>query len=171
MSVIAYVAVGSNLGDRVANCRAAVRYLVQHPEIRLRRGSGLYESDPVGPVIDQPRFVNGVVELETLLDPDALLDVLLDVEASMGRDRSGPDKGPRVVDLDLLIYGDLVYDSPELTVPHPGLGERRFVLVPLLELAPDLAHPRTLEPLADLVEGSVPPVVERIPGATIEVLP
>ncbi|MBM4320572.1 MAG: 2-amino-4-hydroxy-6-hydroxymethyldihydropteridine diphosphokinase [Deltaproteobacteria bacterium] len=168
MSVIAYVGLGSNLGDRAASCRAAVRALLESPAIRLRAASSLYESEPLGPVLDQPLFLNGVVELETLLDADDLLELLLDVEEALGRERTVP-QGPRVIDADLLIYGDLVHDSPRLIVPHPRLTERRFVLVPLLEIAPLLLHPRTGELLAALLERAPAARVVRRPELDLRV--
>lgn len=168
MSVIAYVGVGSNMGDRAANCRAAVRDLLESPEVRLLQGSSLYETEPVGPVPDQPPFLNGVVELETLLEPEELLELLLDVEDALGRERDIP-QGPRLIDLDLLLYGDLVYTSPRLTIPHPRLAGRRFALEPLLELAPDLLHPRTGEPLKALLQRAPQARVVRRPELDLQV--
>jgi 2-amino-4-hydroxy-6-hydroxymethyldihydropteridine diphosphokinase len=125
---IAYVGLGSNLGDREsAIVRAA-------DLIDARRLSTLRETEPWG-YEDQPPFLNAVAELETTSPARELLDRLLAVEAALGRDRSGPRWGPRTIDLDLLLYGDLVLDEPGLTVPHPRLAERLFVLEPLAELA------------------------------------
>lgn len=102
--------------------------------------STLRETDPVG-FVDQPRFLNGACAIQTELSPRELLDRLLAVERALGRDRTGPRHGPRTIDLDLLLYGDRVVDEPGLTVPHPGLAERRFALEPLAELDPELGLP------------------------------
>jgi len=131
---IAYVGLGANLGDREATIRAAI---VQLPGVVAV--SPLRETDPVG-VTDQPQFLNGVAALETELAPRELLDVLLSVERRLGRERR-ERWGPRTIDLDLLLYGDEVIDEDGLTVPHPRLGERRFVLEPLADLAPKLVVP------------------------------
>ena len=136
----AYVALGANLGDRKATLRAAVRLLAEVGGVEVVAVSTLRETDPVG-VVDQPRFLNGAVAVETELEPRELLDVLLDVERRLGRVRDGRRWGPRVVDLDLLIYGDLVVDEPGLRIPHPRLHERRFVLEPLADLDPTLEIP------------------------------
>jgi 2-amino-4-hydroxy-6-hydroxymethyldihydropteridine diphosphokinase len=136
---ITYIGLGSNLGDREKNVRRALA-LIQR-DLGPVRSSTLYETDPVG-VTDQPKFINGVAELETEKPPRELLDRLLAIERELGRDRSSERRwGPRVIDLDVLLYGDEVIDEPGLTVPHPRLGERRFVLEPLHELAPHLVLP------------------------------
>jgi 2-amino-4-hydroxy-6-hydroxymethyldihydropteridine diphosphokinase len=140
-AVRAYVALGSNLGDREETLRAAVQALAAEPAIGVVAVSTLRETEPVG-VVDQPRFLNGAVELETGLSARELLDVLLALELRFGRVREGvPSQGPRTLDLDLLVYGDSRIDEPGLHVPHPRLSERRFVLEPLAELAPDLELP------------------------------
>jgi len=130
----AYVGLGSNLGDREVTLRAALERLAAAPGVELLAVSSLRETDPVGPVADQPRFLNGAAALETSLSPRRLLDVLLEVEAEFGRTRTGPPGGPRTLDLDLLLYGDEHVDEPGLQVPHPRLHERPFVLEPLQEL-------------------------------------
>jgi 2-amino-4-hydroxy-6-hydroxymethyldihydropteridine diphosphokinase len=134
----AYIGLGSNLGDREAAIGGAVDRLGRHATIVAL--STLRETDPVG-FLDQPRFLNGVVAVETTLPPRALLDLLLTIERELGRTRTGPRFGPRTIDLDLLVYGDEVVDEPALTVPHPRLHERRFVLEPLAEIAPELEVP------------------------------
>jgi 2-amino-4-hydroxy-6-hydroxymethyldihydropteridine diphosphokinase len=140
-AVRAYVALGSNLGDREETIRAAVRALAAEPAIDVLAVSTLRETEPVG-VVDQPRFLNGAVMLETVLSARELLDVLLAVELRFGRVREGvPPQGPRTLDLDLLVYGGSQIDEPGLQVPHPRLPERRFVLEPLAELAPELELP------------------------------
>jgi 2-amino-4-hydroxy-6-hydroxymethyldihydropteridine diphosphokinase len=135
---VAYIGLGANLGDREGNLREALERLAELGPLRV---SSFRETDPVG-VTDQPRFVNAVAELETDLSARDLLARLLEVERELGRDRSGEERwGPRTIDLDLLLYGDEVIDEPGLTVPHPRLAERRFVLEPLHELDPGLVLP------------------------------
>ncbi len=137
----AYVALGSNLGDREATLRAAVRALVEEPGIEVVAVSRFRETEPVGPVA-QPRFLNGAVALETELAARELLGRLLAIERRHGRMREGvPPQGPRTLDLDLLLYGDERIEEPGLSVPHPLLHERRFALEPLAELAPGLEVP------------------------------
>jgi 2-amino-4-hydroxy-6-hydroxymethyldihydropteridine diphosphokinase len=136
--VIAYVGIGTNLGDRNENVRRALELLVELGPIR---SSTVRETDPVG-VTDQPKFLNAVAELETDLPARELLEGLLEIECRLGRDRSSEQRwGPRTIDLDLLLYGQETIDEPGLSVPHPRLAERRFVLEPLCELAPDLILP------------------------------
>ncbi len=129
-----YVGLGSNLGDRAETLRAAIARLSASPRVEVQGVSSLRETDPVGPIADQPPFLNGVVVLETSLNPRELLDRLLEIEAEFGRTREGPPGGPRTLDLDLLLYGDERVDEPGLRVPHPRLHERSFVLEPLEEL-------------------------------------
>jgi 2-amino-4-hydroxy-6-hydroxymethyldihydropteridine diphosphokinase len=136
----AYVAIGSNLGDREATIARALELLDDPPELRLVRVASVRETDPVG-VVDQPLFLNTAARLETTLGPRELLDRLLAVERDLGRVRTAERWGPRTLDLDLLLYGEAVLDEPGLTVPHPRLHERRFVLEPLSELAPNLVVP------------------------------
>jgi 2-amino-4-hydroxy-6-hydroxymethyldihydropteridine diphosphokinase len=133
-TVRAYVGLGANLGDREAAIRRAAEL------IGASRISSLHETEPWG-YADQPRFLNAVAELETDLPPREVLDRLLEVERELGRSRDGPRFGPRTIDLDLLVYGDLQIEEPGLTVPHPRLHERLFVLEPLAELAPSLDVP------------------------------
>ncbi len=136
MSIV-YLALGSNLGDRAANLEAARNALA--PQVALAAASGIYETDPWG-YADQPAFLNQVVQAETQLDPLGLLDHLKNIEQALGR-RQTFRYGPRLIDLDILLYDDLVYEDARLTIPHPRLVERAFVLVPLAELAPRLIHP------------------------------
>ena len=126
---LAYVGLGSNLGDREAAIRAAAE------AIGAQRLSPIVETEPWG-YADQPRFLNAVAELETGLSARQLLDLLLEVERRLGRERTGPRWGPRTIDLDLLLYGDETVDEPGLVVPHPRLVEREFALRPLAELVP-----------------------------------
>jgi 2-amino-4-hydroxy-6-hydroxymethyldihydropteridine diphosphokinase len=136
----AYVGLGANLGDRDGTIEEALRRLDEDAEITITATSTLRETDPVG-YTEQPRFLNGAARLETTLGARELLDRLLAVERSLGRERTGPRFGPRTIDLDLLLYGEEAIDEPGLTVPHPRLAERRFVLEPLVELDPALALP------------------------------
>ncbi|MDQ4029733.1 MAG: 2-amino-4-hydroxy-6-hydroxymethyldihydropteridine diphosphokinase [Actinomycetota bacterium] len=140
----AYVGLGANLGDRESTIRRAVELL---PDVAAV--STLRETDPVG-YLDQPSFLNGVAALETELPPRELLERLLDVERALGRTREGPRFGPRTIDLDLLLYGETEIDEPGLTLPHPRMHERRFVLEPLAELDPALVIPGR-GPLRDVI--------------------
>lgn len=137
--VRAYVGLGANLGDRERTIEHAVGLLHADPGLHVLSVSSLRETEPWGPV-EQPRFLNGVAEIETSREPRALLDVLLDIERRLGRVRK-ERYGPRTIDLDLLLYGDAVVDEPGLVVPHPRLHERAFALEPLHELAPKLVVP------------------------------
>jgi 2-amino-4-hydroxy-6-hydroxymethyldihydropteridine diphosphokinase len=137
--VIAFIGIWSNLGDPAARCRDAVRRLGTVPGIRLLRTSSLYRSEPVGPP-DQPWFINAVAELRTCLRPRDLLLAVRGIECQMGR-IEGPRWGPRVIDLDLLLYGQEVVAEAGLVIPHPEMHRRRFVLGPLCELASYVVHP------------------------------
>jgi 2-amino-4-hydroxy-6-hydroxymethyldihydropteridine diphosphokinase len=147
-AVDAWVALGSNLGDRAAHLAAAIAALRAHPEIRVTALSAVYETDPVGPPPQGP-YLNAVVRLRTTLAPQALLACLLEIEAGEGRQR-GERWSARSLDLDLLFYGALVIDEPGLRVPHPHLHERAFVLEPLCDVAPRLVHPVLGETVEDL---------------------
>jgi 2-amino-4-hydroxy-6-hydroxymethyldihydropteridine diphosphokinase len=136
----AYVGLGANLGDRERTLCEAVDSLGAEDGIEVVAVSTLRETEPVG-VGEQPRFLNGAVALDTPLGARELLDLLLAVEQRFGRVRTPGEHGPRTIDLDLLLYGDEQIGEPGLTVPHPRLHERRFVLEPLAELAPDLVVP------------------------------
>lgn len=149
--VIAFIAIGTNLGDREANVAFAREGLAKLRRTTLVAFSTVRETAPVGPV-DQEPFLNAVAEVETQLDPLELLQRLKDLEHRAGRIRS-IRWGPRTLDLDLLLYGDRVIESPELTVPHPHLHERRFVLEPLAELAPHTRHPKLGKTAAELLNG------------------
>jgi 2-amino-4-hydroxy-6-hydroxymethyldihydropteridine diphosphokinase len=145
-----YIGIGSNLGDRERLVGEALDRLRAEPDIEVVAVSAISETEPVG-VVDQPRFLNAAARLETELAPRDLLDRLLAVEQGLGRVRA-ERYGPRTIDLDLLLYGDEVVDEPGLRVPHPRLGERRFVLEPLLELDPALIVPGLGEVRALLAE-------------------
>jgi 2-amino-4-hydroxy-6-hydroxymethyldihydropteridine diphosphokinase len=132
-----YLGLGSNLGDRAENIYAALQHL--EARIRLDRVSSLYETEPIG-LVDQPWFLNLVCRGETNLAPEDLLDFVKKIERQMGR-RKGLRFGPRLIDIDILFYDDLVISTPQLEIPHPRLHERGFTLIPLTEIAPDLVHP------------------------------
>jgi len=136
----AYVGLGSNLGDRERMLWGAIHMLAFDPEVDVVAVSSFRETDPVG-ILDQPRFLNAAVAVETELDPQALLELLLSVERELGRTRDGPRFGPRTIDLDLLLYDGTEMNEPGLAVPHPRLHERGFVLEPLAEIDPDLLVP------------------------------
>jgi len=145
-----YLGLGSNIGDREAQMRAAVTALAQN-EAAVRRSASLYATEPRD-FEDQPWFLNTVIEVRTLLEPEALLERCLEIERNAGRvrDRS---KGPRPIDIDILLYRDRLIDEPNLIVPHPRYRERRFVLIPLAELVPGLSDPvcgLTMQQLLDL---------------------
>jgi 2-amino-4-hydroxy-6-hydroxymethyldihydropteridine diphosphokinase len=137
---IAYLGVGANLGERAETIERALALLRESQGVEVVAVSELRETDPVG-YVDQPPFLNGAVAVRIRLAPRELLDLLLDVERRLGRTREGPRFGPRTIDLDLLVYGELEIDEPGLTIPHPRLHERRFALEPLAELAPGLVIP------------------------------
>lgn len=139
MSHTAYIALGANLDDPQASVRMALDELAQLPQSRLRASSSLYRTAPVG-LAGQPDFINAVAEIATELNADRLLDELFAIERRFGRIRSEKN-GPRTLDLDLLLYDDLVCDTPHLHLPHPRLHLRAFVIVPLAEIAPDCRIP------------------------------
>jgi 2-amino-4-hydroxy-6-hydroxymethyldihydropteridine diphosphokinase len=136
---VAYVGLGANIGPREVTLLRAVDLLAEADDVDVLAVSQLRETDPVG-MVDQPGFLNGAARIDTSLPPRALLELLLRIEQSLGRVRE-ERWGPRTVDLDLLVYGDLIVDEPGLRVPHPRLHERRFALEPLAELDPELVVP------------------------------
>ena len=140
MSVIALIGLGGNLGDVGPRLHAATASLDATGGITVVSRSGFYRTAPWG-VVDQPDFVNAAIAVETTLAPHALLDTLLATERAFGRVRDGERWGPRTLDLDLLAYGDHVIDDARLTVPHPRIAERAFVLLPLADIAPDVLLP------------------------------
>lgn len=150
MGAIAYIGVGSNQGDRYAHCAAAIEYIGASAHTRLLDQSSLYLTEPWG-YREQDDFVNLAIKVETSLPPLELLGFLLDIERRLARTRTIP-YGPRTIDLDILLYGDQILQSPELTIPHARLCHRGFVLAPLQEIAPHLIHPvhrRTISCLLD----------------------
>lgn len=136
----AYVGLGANLGDPAAQLRAAARAIAALPETRLRAGSRLYRSAPMGPA-GQPDYCNAVVHIDTNLAPRALLDALIGIERAAGRVRGGERWGARQLDLDILHVEGIALDEPGLHLPHPGLAQRNFVLAPFAEIAPALDVP------------------------------
>jgi 2-amino-4-hydroxy-6-hydroxymethyldihydropteridine diphosphokinase len=139
LGVISFVGVGSNLGDPAARCAEAVCRISQVSRVKVLRQSSLYRTEPVG-FEEQGWFINSVVEIRTALNPHELLKVLQRIEDTMGRVR-GPKWGPRIIDLDILLYGQEVIEENELVIPHPDLHKRRFVLGPLFEIASYVIHP------------------------------
>jgi 2-amino-4-hydroxy-6-hydroxymethyldihydropteridine diphosphokinase len=139
---IAYIALGSNLGRRAETLADAVELLGECPGVSVLRVSKMFQTAPVGGPDDQGEYLNGVAEIETSLSPPELLGAVQDIERKLGRDRTSEVRwGPRTCDLDILLIGDIVIDTPELTIPHPRMHQRKFVLEPLNELAPDAVHP------------------------------
>jgi 2-amino-4-hydroxy-6-hydroxymethyldihydropteridine diphosphokinase len=145
---IIYLSLGSNVGDREANLRAAIA-AIEGAGVRVRRVSSLYETEPVD-FLEQPWFLNCVVEGETESKPLALLRALREIEVKMGSKKLIA-KGPRLLDMDILLYGEETIDTPELQVPHPRMMNRRFVLEPLAEIAPELRHPSWSGTATDLL--------------------
>ena len=135
-----YLGLGSNVGDRRANLQAAVDALPAHG-VRVLAASSVYDTEPVGEVLDQPDFLNACLRIATDLEPEGLLDACKAVERELGRRAGGVRHGPRPIDVDVLLLGDATHRSARLSLPHEQVTGRRFVLVPLLELAPDLAVP------------------------------
>lgn len=151
----AYIALGSNLGDRRGYLDQALEALNEQSDVRVSRVSNYYETAPVGGPSGQGRFLNAAAELQTELPAEELLGLLLAIEQSLGRVRR-ERHGPRTIDLDLLLYGDQIIQSPKLTVPHPLLHERRFVLEPLAEIAPSIVHPILHKTVQELL-AAIPP--------------
>ncbi|ASS97770.1 MULTISPECIES: 2-amino-4-hydroxy-6-hydroxymethyldihydropteridine diphosphokinase [Geobacillus] len=149
MENIAYLALGSNLGDRVFYLRSAIEALHHHQEILITSSSSIYETDPVG-YVNQGKFLNMVIEVATTLSPFALLDVTQQIERRLGRKRE-IRWGPRTLDLDILLYNHENIETEQLTIPHPRMAERAFVLIPLFEVNSHVAIPNLSEPLIDII--------------------
>lgn len=161
--IICFLGVGSNTGDPVGNCIVAERYISEIDGVVVLRHSPLYRTQPVG-FEEQEWFVNGIIEVRTALRPHSLLDAVLGVEDTMGRVRE-EKWGPRIIDIDILLYGQAVIDEEDLIIPHPRFHTRRFVLVPLNEIAPHVVHPVfgiSVRGLMDRVEDTN--TVERLSG-------
>lgn len=148
-----YLSIGSNLGDRLTNLRTAISSL--SPKVQPVVQSSVYETEPWG-YSDQPAFLNQVIKASTMLDPIDVVVLFKDIEVSMGRQETFRF-GPRLIDLDILYYDELVLHTPKLTIPHPRITERAFVLIPLAEIAPDLVHPglgKSIQQLKSAVDAS-----------------
>jgi 2-amino-4-hydroxy-6-hydroxymethyldihydropteridine diphosphokinase len=162
-----YLSLGSNLGDRRLNLKTAIDLMSRHPEIRVCEVSPLYETQPVG-YVDQPDFLNLVVRIETTLLPENLLKFTRSTELVLGRQRD-IRWGPRTIDIDILLIDQQVMDTAELTIPHPRMAERAFVMLPLADIAKDLVHPvthKTVSDMAHLVEGKEGVILCRTPLAS-----
>jgi 2-amino-4-hydroxy-6-hydroxymethyldihydropteridine diphosphokinase len=144
------IGLGANIGNREANLRMALRGLTRMA--RIEAVSSLYETDPIGSVQDQPAFYNAACRIQTGLEPESLLRFLKTLEHEIGRRPGGTVGGPRPIDLDILLYDDRVHETADLTIPHPRLAERAFVLVPLAEIAPEARHPATGKTIVDLAQ-------------------
>ena len=169
--VTAHLGLGSNVGDRLETLTSAVFALDESDGITVVGVSGVYETAPWGGV-DQPPFLNMVVAVHTTLSPHALLDEVQATEAAYGRDRAAEQRwGPRTLDIDILLYGEVVLDEPDLTIPHPRLTERAFVLVPLMDVAPGLTLPdgtrlsRALAALSPIQGIDLAVRLSEVPGA------
>jgi 2-amino-4-hydroxy-6-hydroxymethyldihydropteridine diphosphokinase len=156
---IVYLSLGSNIGDRRANLRSAIARL-EAPDLRILRISPVYETEPVD-YVNQEWFLNLAVEAETELPPMELLARAQEIEAAMGRVRAVP-KGPRTIDIDILLYANEVVHNAELEIPHPRMSERRFVLAPLADLAPDLRHPVTQRTVREMLVTAPAAVVRTV---------
>ncbi len=147
----AYLSIGANLGDATENCLRATDALNRHVACRVLKRSRLYRTEPVGK-LDQPDFINLAVEIECAMEPIELLALCQAIELDLGR-KEGSRWGPRAIDLDLLLMDGREMDLPELTLPHPRMCERRFVLAPLAEIAPELRHPSAGKTIGELLHG------------------
>ncbi len=156
MTKTAYLSIGSNLGDRVANCLEAIRLLRETPFVSIHKVSSLYETEPVG-YAKQGDFINCVVEVETTLNAEMLLDLCLNIENTIGRAETFK-LGPRIIDIDILLYGSEIINreskiaKQRLTIPHPHMHERRFVLAPLSEIAAEVIHPLLKKDIRTLLD-------------------
>jgi 2-amino-4-hydroxy-6-hydroxymethyldihydropteridine diphosphokinase len=157
----AYLSLGSNLGDRAGNLRRAVELLAS-PDILIMRTSSLYETEPQD-LHQQPWFLNQVVEIETRYFPMQLLGRIQSIEREMGRRRTVA-KGPRVIDIDIILFGNFIIETPRLQVPHPRMPARRFVLEPLAELVPELRHPITRRTVGEMLRATMGQVVKIVTG-------
>lgn len=147
----AYLALGANVGHREKNITAALNALEATRELRVVKVSSIYETDPVGGPQDQNKFLNAVAQVSTTLEADRLLAVCRRIEESLGRKRD-EHWGPRTIDLDILLFDDEIHSSAELTIPHPMMHERRFVLEPLAEIAPNVMHPMLEQSARELLK-------------------
>ena len=165
MSAVGYLGLGSNVGDRGEHLRAAIDLLPAHGA-QVEAVSSAYETEPVGEILDQPDFLNAAVRIRTELAPLELLDACKAIEVEGGRIFGGPRHGPRTLDVDVLLLGGVEMESERLTLPHPQVSKRRFVLVPLLELDPELTLPdgSRLRDALDRLEGERVERIGPVPG-------
>ncbi len=147
---IAYIGIGSNIGNREENCRKAIR-LLEENGISVKRQSSMHDTEPWG-VKDQPKFINMAIEIETNKNPEDLLGILKNIERQMGRTES-VKWGQRIIDLDILLYDALILETPHLEIPHPFMHDREFVLKPLAEIAPDKKHPVIGKTIEEILAG------------------
>jgi 2-amino-4-hydroxy-6-hydroxymethyldihydropteridine diphosphokinase len=167
--VTVYLGLGANLGDRLQNICSAVAKLTSRPGIDFDPefdAASIYETSPIGGPPDQGPYLNTVIRIRTSLSPEDLLEMCLSVERSLGRIRTERN-GPRVIDIDILLFGDLVFDVAGLTIPHPRMHERRFVLEPLADLSPDLVHPGLGGTVTDCLRAAPGPEAERASGTRL----
>lgn len=166
MEKTVYLSLGSNLGERQQNLDAAIERLRTLGEVAAV--SGFYETEPVE-MVHQPWFINCAVMLRTHKMPRLLLSAVMEIERSLGRRRTGPEKGPRSIDIDILLFGSSVVNIPTLVIPHPAMHQRRFVLAPLAEIAPSVRHPVFRRSVRELLEAlpQGPPLVRRLSRESI----
>ncbi|MCK5237120.1 MAG: 2-amino-4-hydroxy-6-hydroxymethyldihydropteridine diphosphokinase [Deltaproteobacteria bacterium] len=150
MSEVAYIAIGSNEGDALKNCKRAIEKLNNTDDIKVTKVSSFYKTEPWG-VTEQEEFINSAARIETTLTPEDLLEVCRSIEESLGRARQ-VKWGPRIIDLDIIFFGDRVISGSDLKVPHPHLKERAFVLKPLMDIAPEKIHPVTGATVTQMAE-------------------
>ena len=163
MTHFVYLSLGSNLGDRALNLKNAITFLAPIAQAVLE--SSIYETEPWG-YTDQPPFLNQVIKAETNLEPSDLLVSLKDIELKMGRKETFRF-GPRLIDLDILFYDDFIMDTPQLTIPHPRITERAFVIIPLAEISPDLFHPKFKKTILELKSSIDPSSIELYQSAKL----